>query len=299
MYGVSTLLRRSDSGCGAAARARVYRHGLLGGRLRRSRGRGQGRSRARVRPGLRRRMRCRSARPCASGFATRASPSETTTSSTPDRDAVERVLGGAAESAAEPEWKSALETPVLLREGDFSGLASALRKTPDELVAEVKDANLRGRGGAGFPAGMKWEFARKAPRRAQVHRRQRRRGRSRLLHRQVFDGAEPEPLDRRHGDRRVRGRRLHRAGAGPIRISAIPAGAGNGNRGRPGGWTSGRGHPRQWLWIRRVGGRRGRLLRGGRGDRSAQLDSGVAWNGVGASSVSGRARLPRRSHGGQ
>ncbi|HMI91846.1 MAG TPA: SLBB domain-containing protein, partial [Polyangiales bacterium] len=29
---------------------------------------------------------------------------------------------------------------------------------PEEIVAEVKDANMRGRGGAGFPAGVKWGF---------------------------------------------------------------------------------------------------------------------------------------------
>jgi NADH:ubiquinone oxidoreductase subunit F (NADH-binding)/(2Fe-2S) ferredoxin/Pyruvate/2-oxoacid:ferredoxin oxidoreductase delta subunit len=35
--------------------------------------------------------------------------------------------------------------------------------TPEEVIAEVKASGLRGRGGAGFPTGMKWEAARKAP----------------------------------------------------------------------------------------------------------------------------------------
>jgi NADH-quinone oxidoreductase subunit F len=30
--------------------------------------------------------------------------------------------------------------------------------SPDEVVEEVKKSGLRGRGGAGFPAGMKWSF---------------------------------------------------------------------------------------------------------------------------------------------
>ena len=30
--------------------------------------------------------------------------------------------------------------------------------TPDQVIEEVKKANIRGRGGAGFPMGMKWSF---------------------------------------------------------------------------------------------------------------------------------------------
>ncbi|MFC1939547.1 NADH-quinone oxidoreductase subunit F [Chloroflexota bacterium] len=35
--------------------------------------------------------------------------------------------------------------------------------TPEQIIEEVKSSGLRGRGGAGFPAGLKWELARKAP----------------------------------------------------------------------------------------------------------------------------------------
>lgn len=35
--------------------------------------------------------------------------------------------------------------------------------TPEQVVGEVKEAKLRGRGGAGFPSGVKWDFARQAP----------------------------------------------------------------------------------------------------------------------------------------
>lgn len=44
-----------------------------------------------------------------------------------------------------------------------AGLEAALRRTPEEVVAEVRASRLRGRGGAGFATGMKWEFARNAP----------------------------------------------------------------------------------------------------------------------------------------
>jgi NADH-quinone oxidoreductase subunit F len=45
--------------------------------------------------------------------------------------------------------------------GGYSALAKALtQKSPEQVVEMVKDSKLRGRGGAGFPAGKKWEFAR-------------------------------------------------------------------------------------------------------------------------------------------
>jgi len=42
------------------------------------------------------------------------------------------------------------------------GLKKALEKTPLEVISEIKDSGLRGRGGAGFPTGLKWEFTSKA-----------------------------------------------------------------------------------------------------------------------------------------
>lgn len=39
----------------------------------------------------------------------------------------------------------------------FAGLTNALNKTPQDIVSEVKDSGLRGRGGAAFPTGIKWQ----------------------------------------------------------------------------------------------------------------------------------------------
>ncbi len=45
----------------------------------------------------------------------------------------------------------------------YAGLAKALEQSPEAVIGEVKRSGLRGRGGAGFSTGLKWELCRQAP----------------------------------------------------------------------------------------------------------------------------------------
>ncbi len=50
-----------------------------------------------------------------------------------------------------------------LARGGYAGLRRALAMPPEAVIAEVKASGLRGRGGGGFPTGLKWELCREAP----------------------------------------------------------------------------------------------------------------------------------------
>jgi len=63
--------------------------------------------------------------------------------------------------------KGAIDPEVIdeyiARDGYF-GAAKALQEmTAEQIIAEIKTSGLRGRGGAGFPTGLKWDFARQSP----------------------------------------------------------------------------------------------------------------------------------------
>ena len=97
----------------------------------------------------------------------------------------------------------------------------------DEFVQELKDSGLRGRGGAGFPTGMKVSFIGKGER---APGRQRRRVRARHLQGPRADAAQPARADRglHHALQRDRlARRLH---LHPRRVRDRGRGAGRGDR---------------------------------------------------------------------
>jgi NADH-quinone oxidoreductase subunit F len=54
--------------------------------------------------------------------------------------------------------KNGYSLKVYEEQGGYQGLKNALAKKPDEIIEIAKACNIRGRGGAGFPAGMKWSF---------------------------------------------------------------------------------------------------------------------------------------------
>ena len=94
-----------------------------------------------------------------------------------------------------------------LARGGYSALAKALDMGADWTLAEVKAARLRGRGGAYFPAGLKWEGARnvRAERRYMVVNCEGRRTGS--FQRQASDGGRPASHRGGGAHRRVRGGR--------------------------------------------------------------------------------------------
>lgn len=50
-----------------------------------------------------------------------------------------------------------------IREGGYTALARVIKKMePEEVIEEIKNSKLRGRGGAGFPTGTKWELTRES-----------------------------------------------------------------------------------------------------------------------------------------
>ena len=51
-----------------------------------------------------------------------------------------------------------------LKHEGYEALKTALAKKPEEIIELVKASGLRGRGGAGFPTGMKWQFVDKKSR---------------------------------------------------------------------------------------------------------------------------------------
>jgi NADH-quinone oxidoreductase subunit F len=64
-------------------------------------------------------------------------------------------------------WNRGIIDPDVIEEyiarDGYRGLLKALKMTPEQVVQEIKSSGLRGRGGAGFSTGLKWELCRRSP----------------------------------------------------------------------------------------------------------------------------------------
>ncbi len=70
----------------------------------------------------------------------------------------------AASSKAGPATSFVNSGPIVFRRGATpgDGLRAALARSPDDIIQEMTKAKLRGRGGAGFPTGLKWKLCRQS-----------------------------------------------------------------------------------------------------------------------------------------
>jgi [NiFe] hydrogenase diaphorase moiety large subunit len=80
------------------------------------------------------------------------------------KEVVDRLQSGSPFSQQRVESNIRQAGPVIFASME-RGLAirAALNRSPQEVIEEIARARLRGRGGAGFPTGMKWDFCRRAP----------------------------------------------------------------------------------------------------------------------------------------
>jgi len=81
--------------------------------------------------------------------------------STPAEPALTRVYGGLKDQDriftnlyGEQDWR----LKAAMKRGDWYRTKDILNQGPDWIVNELKASGLRGRGGAGFPSGLKWSF---------------------------------------------------------------------------------------------------------------------------------------------
>ncbi len=57
-----------------------------------------------------------------------------------------------------PDIPNLNQISVYEQHGGYEGFKKSIKMTPDEVINEVKASGLKGRGGAGFPTGLKWSF---------------------------------------------------------------------------------------------------------------------------------------------
>ena len=87
--------------------------------------------------------------------------------------------------------------------GGYQAARKALATDPDSVVTIVKDSELRGRGGAGFPCGLKWTFLPK-DRKETLMCINADESEPATFNNRLLDGERPPPVDRGDLDRLFR-----------------------------------------------------------------------------------------------
>ena len=116
--------------------------------------------------------------------------------------------------------------------------SSPAKMTPEEVIEEVKASGLRGRGGAGFPTGLKWSFMPRRRRGRSTSSATRTRASPGTCHDRDILRLQPARAGRGHGDRRLRDGRdgrlqLHARRVHGRAVPALRSGRRRGLRSRP------------------------------------------------------------------
>ncbi len=93
-----------------------------------------------------------------------------------------------------------IDLDCYVRNGGYDQLKKAITMSRADIVNEVKTSGLRGRGGAGFPCGVKWSFIKPDEQKADLPHLQRRRIRARHVQGPLHHPSGPAPADRGHDD---------------------------------------------------------------------------------------------------
>jgi NADH:ubiquinone oxidoreductase subunit E len=143
----------------------------------------------------------------------------------PDYRTLRRTTNPVSDYPASPDEVTLLRNvdkidPMSLDDYLANGGYEALKKvvtgmSDEQVVEEVKASGLRGRGGAGFPTGLKWSFHPAGAHLPQIYHLQRRRRRAGHHQGPLPHGRRPPPGAGRHGHRGL-------CGGGQLRLHLLP-----------------------------------------------------------------------------
>ena len=159
--------------------------------------------------------------------------------------------------------------------------------TPEEIIEEVKVSNLRGRGGAGFPTGMKWSFVPRTSPKPKYIVVNARRERARHLQGSRADRERSAPVDRRRADRRPGGGRARRLHLHSRRVSLPDRHHGQGHRRGVRAGLSGQEHSGHGFRFRSLHAHRRGRVRVRRGIGAARIARRQARHSAHPAAVSG------------